>query len=184
MLCLVSHPSQHHPILQSPQPAPPHPPSTPASTIPILIRINKSLALGSVAMYSARRQRSDVDGADARSATVRRRLNCGCQPVAGCQPERRPLKVGTDCSGLDVPVAMLEEILRGRNRSIHHVFSSENDPKTLRILLHNFAPTYHYTDLEQRADRRSSPGAKGKWFPAADELPELDIYAAGFPCQP
>ena len=129
--------------------------------------------------------------------SVRRRLQLGggqlgggCQPGgggfqlggSGCQPRPRPpIKIGTDCSGLDVPVAMLEEILHGRNRQVRHVFSSENDPQTMQILLNNFKPEYHYTDVTRRADRR---GQKDAIHPAADSLPGLDIYAAGFPCQP
>ena len=118
--------------------------------------------------------------------SVRRRLfdgyqlGGGCQPDGGCQP-RPPIRIGTDCSGLDVPVAMLEEILHGRSRKVRHVFSSENDPRTLKILLRNFDPEFHYTDVTRRADRC---GQKGAIHPAADSLPALDIYAAGFPCQP
>ena len=51
---------------------------------------------------------------------------------------------------------------------------------TLKILLHNFTPDYHYTDVARRALR---PG-QGNEHPAADQLPNLDIYVAGFPCQP
>ena len=79
--------------------------------------------------------------------------------------------MGTDCSGLDTPIAALEEILLGRNRQIHHVFSSECDPMTLKILLHNFTPDYHYTDVARRK------------HPPVEQLPNLDIYVAGFPCQ-
>ena len=51
----------------------------------------------------------------------------------------------------------------------------------MQILLNNFKPEYHYTDVTRRADRR---GQKDAIHPAADSLPGLDIYAAGFPCQP
>ena len=123
--------------------------------------------------------------------SVRRRLFHGYQPGGshgdggmpsdgdGCQP-RPPIKIGTDCSGLDVPVAMLEEILHARNRQVRHVFSSENDPQTLQILLKNFNPEHHYKDVMRRADHR---GQKDAIHPAADSLPNLDIYVAGFPCQ-
>ena len=95
----------------------------------------------------------------------------GCQPRTPAQRRAataagRPLRVGTDCSGLDTPIAALEEILLGRNRQIHHVFSSELDPKTLKILLHNFTPDYHCTDVARRALR---PG-QGNEHPAADQL--------------
>ena len=99
--------------------------------------------------------------------------------LAGCQP-RGPLNVATDCSGLDTPVAALEEIL-ARNRQMAHVFSSEIDPQTRAILLHNFTPHIHYTDLALRALRRSEVD---KHQPAAEDLPDLHVYCAGFPCQP
>ena len=110
----------------------------------------------------------------------------GCQPRTPAQRRAataagRPLRVGTDCSGLDTPIAALEEILLGRNRRIHHVFSSELDPKTRQILLHNFTPDYHHTDVARRALRLGGPGNE---HPAVDQLPNLDIYVAGFPCQP
>ena len=110
---------------------------------------------------------------------AQRRARHGCQP--GGATAGRPLRVGTDCSGLDTPIAALEEILLGRNRRIHHVFSSELDPKTRQILLHNFTPDYHYTDVARRALRLAGPGNE---HPAVDQLPNLDIYVAGFPCQP
>ena len=76
---------------------------------------------------------------------------------------------------------MLEEILHGRNRQVRHVFSSEADPRTMQILLQNFNPEHHCTDVMRKADRR---GQKDAIHPAADSLPGLDIYVAGFPCQP
>ena len=116
------------------------------------------------------------DGCQPRTPAGRRQRH-GCQPGHddSCQPScattGRPLRVGTDCSGLDTPIAALEEILLGRNRQIHHVFSSECDPMTLKILLDNFTPDYHYTDVARRR------------HPPVEQLPSLDIYVAGFPCQ-
>ena len=141
-----------------------------------------------------RRPFSEIQDADSDVAAQRPRRvqfmepdnDSGCQPgplsrlVNGCQP-RPPIKIGTDCSGLDVPVAMLQEIFQGRNRQVRHVFSSEIDPKTLQILLMNFSPEHHYKDLTRRANHRGQ--GEQKSYPASDELPKLDIYAAGFPCQ-
>ena len=102
--------------------------------------------------------------------------------LAGCQP-RGPLSVATDCSGLDTPVAALEEILGSSARQVHHVFSSEIDPMTRMILLQNFTPDIHYTDVALRAGRRR--GEVGMHQPAAEDLPaDLHIYCVGFPCQP
>ena len=93
------------------------------------------------------------------------------------------LRVGTDCSGLDVPVAVLENIMGGRNRRIHHVFSSESDAKTRDILLHNFSPDFHYSDLARRPASLSASSSVASELPSSADLPRLDVYVAGFPCQ-
>ena len=56
----------------------------------------------------------------------------------------RVVRIATDCSGIDVPVAMLEDIIHsyGSDLSIQHVFSSEIDPAARAIIEHNFAPKF------------------------------------------
>ena len=94
----------------------------------------------------------------------------------------RALHVGTDCSGMDVCVAMLEEIIAERQLryAVEHVFSSEVDPSAREIIEYNFSPKYLYNDLTKRALYPSGALAASQ-LPAASELCGLDIYVAGFP---
>ena len=120
-------------------------------------------------------------------------------------PARR-LQIGTDCSGIDVSVAMLQELIAERKvksrYTVEHVFSSEVDIAARAIIEYNFSPRYVYNDLTTRAlfppqdasaaSRRKAasrlPAASelraASRLPAASELRGLDIYVAGFPCQP
>ena len=80
---------------------------------------------------------------------------------------------------------MLEEIVAERKLryAVEHVFSSEVDPATREIIEYNFSPKYLYNDLTKRALYPSGALAASQ-LPAASELCGLDIYVAGFPCQP
>ena len=89
------HPSQYHFIL--------HP--------FYLASINQTAVAGSSRCHhvstppAQRRWSTCAHGSSARLSACRRLSAC-----------TRPIKVGIDCSGLDVPVATLEEILHGRSR--------------------------------------------------------------------
>ena len=117
-------------------------------------------------------------------AEKKRRLSAAC--------DQRVLRIGTDCSGIDVCVAMLQDLIVERGvqhrYEVEHVFSSEVDPAARAIIEHNFGPRHLFADLTKRAlypapggDARS---AAASLRPAASELSDLDIYVAGFPCQP
>ena len=80
---------------------------------------------------------SSAQSAKRRRLSARKRLSAS-----------RPLKIGTDCSGMDVAVAMLEEILAERTDvscSVEHVFSCERNPAARAIIEHNFSPCYFST---------------------------------------
>lgn len=74
------------------------------------------------------------------------------------------LKVGTDCSGIEAPIQALEIL----NIKYQHMFSSEIDERTRKILLCNYQPNVIYKDITARNHSK---------------LPKLDLYVAGFPCQ-
>ena len=87
---------------------------------------------------------------------------------------------------MDVAVAMLEEIVEENqeqhNYIVGHVFSSESCTAARSIIQHNFHPRHMFSDLTKRALFASD--SSGRLRPAASELNNLDIYVAGFPCQP
>lgn len=80
-----------------------------------------------------------------------------------------PLRVGTDCSGVDAPIVAL------KNLGVEHeqAFASETDPACVRTILLNGDPHGVWGDVSSRdpEDEASFP-------------PPVDLYVCGFPCQP
>ena len=75
------------------------------------------------------------------------------------------ITVGTDCSGIEVPMMALENLKVPHT----HLFSSESDSKVRKTLKANFSPMEIHPDITQRR---------------VASMPEVDLYLAGFPCQP
>jgi hypothetical protein len=75
------------------------------------------------------------------------------------------LNIGTDCSGLEAPLFAL------RNIGVNHrlKFSCDNDPEVRKNHEANFMPEVFYPDINTRQ---------------TSDMPTVDIYVAGFPCQP
>jgi len=78
---------------------------------------------------------------------------------------RSILKVGTDCSGMEAPI----QALRNLGVKFDHVFSSDSDPAVKKTIMENFRPQHFYDDITVRNN---------------SEAPSVDLYMAGFPCQP
>jgi site-specific DNA-cytosine methylase len=74
--------------------------------------------------------------------------------------------VGTDCSGLEAPLLALRRL---GFSNINHKFSSEIDDKVRAVLSANFHPEVLYRDIRDRDPHSTA---------------EVDLYVAGFPCQP
>lgn len=77
----------------------------------------------------------------------------------------KKLRVGTDCSGIEAPIQALIQL----NVPFEHVWSCEIDPQCLNTIRQNYTPSIIYEDIRERN---------------TDELPEIDLYVCGFPCQP
>lgn len=73
------------------------------------------------------------------------------------------LKIGTDCSGIEAPIQALKRL----KVPFKHLFSSEKDKYAIQSILANYKPETLYTDMTEKR-----------------ELPKLDMYVCGFPCQP
>ena len=82
---------------------------------------------------------------------------------------RPSFRVASDCSGIDVPVAVLEQL----NIATHHVFSSEIDRCLRDFLQACFAPDTMYPDMTIRNNHVPRPAET-----------DLDLYSVGLPCQP
>lgn len=73
------------------------------------------------------------------------------------------LKVGTDCSGIEAPIQALKKL----KISYSHEFASEIDKYARESINANYKPNILYEDMTKERN-----------------LPRLDLYVCGFPCQP
>lgn len=78
-------------------------------------------------------------------------------------------KIGTDCSGIEAPIQAMEKIKKKYNIDYFHQFSSEICDYAKKCILENYHPKKLYGDMKKRNVK---------------ELEDIDIYIAGFPCQP
>eukprot|EP00927_Polykrikos_kofoidii_P051003 TRINITY_DN4481_c0_g1_i2.p1 TRINITY_DN4481_c0_g1~~TRINITY_DN4481_c0_g1_i2.p1 ORF type:complete len:462 (+),score=82.27 TRINITY_DN4481_c0_g1_i2:36-1388(+) len=85
--------------------------------------------------------------------------------MASMQPLTRPLRVGTDCSGMEAPLQALDCL----GVEYQHVFSCDIDKNAKKTIEANFPAQVWYDDLTKRDNK---------------EAPKVDLYVAGFPCQP
>lgn len=74
------------------------------------------------------------------------------------------LKVGTDCSGIEAPIQALKNL----KIPFRHVFSCEKDKFARMSIEANYKPEIIYEDITTRNHK---------------ELPDIDLYVCGFPCQ-
>ncbi len=77
----------------------------------------------------------------------------------------KPLTVGTDCSGWESIIMAL----RSMSLDISHIFACDDNRAVKKTILLNHKPRIYYDNIENR-DPHS--------------VPCVDIYHAGFPCQP
>lgn len=84
------------------------------------------------------------------------------------------LRVGTDCSGIEAPIQALIQL----KIPFKHVFSSEIDKYCIQTIKANYNPEIIFGD-------------KDGSFPEGDitkrnikDIPDIDLYICGFPCQP
>jgi DNA-cytosine methyltransferase len=80
-------------------------------------------------------------------------------------PLSKTLEVGTDCSGMEAPLAALDLL----GVKYNHVFSSEIDPLCTKLIQNNFKPRIFYDDIQKRDN---------------NFCPKVQLYVCGFPCQP
>lgn len=84
------------------------------------------------------------------------------------------LRVGTDCSGIEAPIQALKKL----RIPFRHVFSSEIDKFCIQSIKANYNPEIIFGDKEG-----VSPNGDITKRSISD-LPDIDLYVAGFPCQP
>lgn len=73
------------------------------------------------------------------------------------------MNIGTDCSGIEAPIQALKQLKIPHN----HLFSSDINKYARQSIKANYDPEILFEDMTK--DR---------------ELPKLDVYVCGFPCQP
>lgn len=79
---------------------------------------------------------------------------------------KKTINIGTDCSGIEVPIIALNEL----NIKYNYIFSSESDKKCKEIIKKYHEPIYFYNSIFEKDYK---------------ELKKynLDFYVCGFPCQ-
>jgi len=83
----------------------------------------------------------------------------------GIFTKERPLRVGTDCSGIEAPIVALKQL----GVPFSHEFSSEVDKHCVATIKANFSPKIIFNDMTKRNVK---------------DIPDIDLYVCGFPCQP
>lgn len=75
------------------------------------------------------------------------------------------LRIGTDCSGIEAPIQALKQL------GIPHIhaFSSEINKDCIKSIKANYSPEIIFGDIMGRN---------------MNEVPDIDLYVCGFPCQP
>ena len=91
-------------------------------------------------------------------------LKLGAWP---CAREGPVIKVGSDCSGLESVVAALHQM--GLGDRVKLEFVCDLDPGCRKFLQTVHKPTSMYDNIKSRD---------------VESMPEVDLYSAGFPCQP
>ena len=84
------------------------------------------------------------------------------------------LRVGTDCSGIEAPIQALMQL----NIPFKHVFCSDIDKYVIQSIKANYKPEIIFGDK----DGLFKDGDITKRN--IDDVPDIDLYIAGFPCQP
>lgn len=74
------------------------------------------------------------------------------------------LRIGTDCSGIESPIIALNML----DIDYSHEFSCDNNKTIKKIIKDNFNPKIFYDNIFDRD---------------LDNMPNIDCYIAGFPCQ-
>ena len=75
------------------------------------------------------------------------------------------IRIGTDCSGIEAPIEALKQL----KIPFQHLFACEIDQYARESILANYQPQILFEDITKRDHSK---------------LPDIDIYACGFPCQP
>ena len=75
-----------------------------------------------------------------------------------------PLKIGTDCSGIEAPIIAFKKL----NIPFEHIFSCDYDKHVRYAISQNYSPQIIFEDITTRKH---------------ESVPYVDFYFCGFPCQ-
>ena len=84
------------------------------------------------------------------------------------------LRVGTDCSGIEAPIQALMQL----NIPFNHVFCSDIDKFVIQSIKANYKPEIIFGDKDGLFKDGNILNRN------IDDVPDIDLYIAGFPCQP
>ena len=80
------------------------------------------------------------------------------------------LTIGTDCSGIEAPIEALKKVCSTYPKLNYiHKFSSEINEYAIKYIKENHNPEILFNNIQTRK---------------TIDIPDIDIYVSGFPCQP